>query len=96
MEVLVVIGVALVGVLSIIALVYLVLVAMNMADMSEVALWCWRYSSASSSSPLLYGRSCPQVTSRSRRGSHTRRPSSPNQDPAHWWGCLEEVFSETR
>ena len=38
MEVLVFIGVALVAVLSSIALVYLVLVAMNMADMSEVGL----------------------------------------------------------
>ena len=38
MEVLVVIGVALVGVLSIIALVYIVLVAMNMIDMSEGGL----------------------------------------------------------
>jgi hypothetical protein len=38
MEVLVLIGAALVAVLSIIALVYLVLVAMDMADMSEVGL----------------------------------------------------------
>ena len=38
MEVLVFIGVALVAVLSIIALVYIVLVAMNMADMSEGGL----------------------------------------------------------
>ena len=38
MEVLVVIGVALVGVLAIFALVYIVLVAMNMIDMSEGGL----------------------------------------------------------
>ena len=38
MEVLVVIGVALVGVLTIFALVYIVLVAMNMIDMSEGGL----------------------------------------------------------
>ena len=38
MEVLVLIGVALVGVLAIFALVYIVLVAMNMIDMSEGGL----------------------------------------------------------
>jgi ABC-type transport system involved in multi-copper enzyme maturation permease subunit len=38
MEVLVFIGVALVGVLAIFALVYIVLVAMNMIDMSEGGL----------------------------------------------------------
>ncbi len=38
MEVLVFIGVALVGVLAIFALVYIVLVAMNMIDMSEGSL----------------------------------------------------------
>jgi hypothetical protein len=38
MEVLVFVGVALVGVLAIFALVYIVLVAMNMIDMSEGGL----------------------------------------------------------